>query len=664
VVLADLLKFISMHKLLLGWLLLLIGEAVYASDDTSPFGKVTKEELSATYYPLDSTAEAVFLRNNGKVHISYEENLGFRAHYTREVKIKIYRTSGFDWADVVLPYYVKDKYKAEMIQDIEGFSYTLHGDAIQKNGLEKKDVFTEEVNEAYSQKKFAFPNVREGSIIEYKYTMVSPYIFQLDDWKFQYEIPVKWSEFTAKIPAFYEYQMLYQGYVPLIKNEAELEKWEQRLGQYTYNNAKYLWAVENVPAFSDESFISNKDDYIAKLTFQLTKENFPGRSVRDYMETWPQLTDDLLKLTDFGKYLKRKDGKETVEQLTAGLSADLEKARAIYNYLTGLLRWNGKISLYPDTSPKELLETKTGNSTDLNILLTNWLNLAGINASPVLLSTRAHGRIQTKYPKIDQFNYAVVHTQIEGKDYLLDISDPAQPLGMIPIYCLNNQGLLVDSKEERWVPLESGQVYQVDNYYNVGYQESEDQFAINVNHVYRGYGALTARQQLRDQPEEVTGYQQTDFKVMDELALEKNLRISYTRHSGGRHSGIEKLGDYIYIETFPNSPVSENPFKATQRKHPIDYNYRRVYKQTLNIQLPDGYEVEELPASQSLALEGNTAQFVFRSQVTAVSVQVVSLLRINRSLIAPEQYQQLRNLYEEMLVKHQEKIVLHKVKTE
>jgi len=53
------------------------------------------------------------------------------------------------------------------------------------------------VNEAYSQKKFAFPNVREGSIIEYKYTMVSPYIFQLDDWKFQYEIPVKWSEFTA-----------------------------------------------------------------------------------------------------------------------------------------------------------------------------------------------------------------------------------------------------------------------------------------------------------------------------------------------------------------------------------------------------------------------------------------------------------------------------------
>jgi len=111
--------------------------ATQASDDTSPFGKVTKEELAATYYPLDSTAEAVFLRNNGKVHISYEENQGFRAYHIREVKIEIYRSAGFDWAEIVLPYYVKYKYKAEIIRDIEGFSFTLHADAIQKNGLEK-----------------------------------------------------------------------------------------------------------------------------------------------------------------------------------------------------------------------------------------------------------------------------------------------------------------------------------------------------------------------------------------------------------------------------------------------------------------------------------------------------------------------------------------------
>ncbi|WKN44699.1 transglutaminase domain-containing protein [Tunicatimonas pelagia] len=649
-----------MGKLKFGWLVLcLLVTVAYAEDTTSPFGQVTRAELASTYYPLDSTANAVMLRNNGEVHFSYEENIGFRAHYTQEVKIKIYRSAGFQWADVVLPYYVKDKYKAEIIRGVEGFSYTLSGDLIQKTGLDKKDVFTEKATDAYSLKKFAFPNVREGSIIEYKYTLTSPYIFQLRDWEFQYEIPVKWSEFTAEIPAFYEYQILYQGYVPMVKNEAKLNKLEQRLGQYTYNNAKYVWAVENVPAFTDESFISNKDDYLAKLTFQLTKENFPGRAVRDYMETWPQLTDDLLKLTDFGRYLKRKDGKETVKQLTTGLSTNLEKAQAVYNYLKQQLRWNGEISLYPDTSPKNLLITQIGNSTDLNILLNNWLNLAGVEAKPVLLSTRAHGRIQTKYPKVSQFNNAIVHTQIEGKEYLLDITDPAQPFGMIPIYCLNNQGLLVDAKEEKWIPLERGQIYQVENYYNVKYEASEDQFYNIVSQIYRGYGALTMRQQLRDKPEEITGYQYEDFKVINEDKLSKDLRMSYTRQSG-----IEQLGDYIYLETFPQSPVAENPFKVTDRQHPIDYSYRQVYKQTLSLQLPPGYEAEELPSSQSVSLEGNTVQFIFQVQQTTVAVQVLSLLRIDRSLIASEQYQELRTLYQEMLTKHQEKIVLRKIKSE
>lgn len=631
----------------------------FASDKASPFGQVTRAELESTYYELDSTAEAAILRDKGDVRIIYEDGRGFRAHYTREVKIKIYRKSGFSWADVELPYYVKDKYKAEMIRDIEAYSYTLHQESIQKNGLEKKDIFTDEVSERWSLKKFAFPNVREGSIIEYKYTVVSPYIFQLRDWQFQYEIPVVWSEYSAKIPAFYEYKILYQGYVPLVKNEAELDKRELRIGQYTYNNAKYQWAAENIPAFADESFISNKEDYLARLTFQLAKENFPGRAVRDYMETWPKLTDDLLKLTDYGKFLKRKDGKEKVEELTVGLSSNLDKAKAIYKFLGRQIRWNGENSLYPKTSPKDLLADGTGNSTDLNILLNNWLTLAGIDATPVLLSTRGHGLIQMKYPVIDQFNYSVVFAKIDGKEYLLDITDPYQPFGIIPIYCLNGYGLLVDKKEEQWIALERGHIYHAESFLTTELQPESETLITTVNKIYRGYAALDVRQQLRNDPEGIPEYSVDDFRVIDQDNIEKDLRILYTQ----QQSAIQ-LGDYLYVETFPGSPFDENPFKATERKHPIDYSYRRTYRQTLNLKIPEGYIVEELPASVTLNLEGSLVQFIFQSQQNSVGIQVVSLIRINQSLISAEQYQELRRLYEEILVKHQEKIVLKKTKTE
>lgn len=629
----------------------------YASDETSPFGEVTRAELESAFYTHDSTAEAVILRDKGSVRIEYDDQLGFRARYTREVKIKIYRSSAFSRADIVLPYYVKDKYKAERIDDIEANTYNLEQGSIQKTELSKKEVFTEEMDDSWSLKKFALPNVREGSVIEYTYTLVSPYLFHLRDWQFQYEIPVLWSEYSATIPAFYEYLILHQGYVPLAETEAEMDRRKLQLQQYTYNNAKYYWASEHVPAFADESFISNKEDYIARLTFQLAKENFPGRAVREYMETWPKLADDLRSMTDFGRFLKRKDGKETVAQLTAGLATDMEKARAIYHHLGQQLRWNEEYSLYPDTSPKALLETRTGNSTDLNIILTNWLQLAGITAEPVLLSTRDHGRVQVKYPVIDQFNTSVVFARIEGEEYLLDLTDPYQPFGTIPMQCLNGYGLVMDTKEERWVALERGYHYHTESYQNIVYNPQARQFETTFSQVYRGYAALNQRQQLRDQPEDVAGHQAADFKVINLDEHDQDLRISFTQLDADTD-----LADYLYVETFPTTPFSENPFKATERQHPIDYSYRRTYKQVFNLSIPEGYEVEEVPEATTVVLEGNTVQFVFQPQVTALTVQIMSLLRINQSLVDARQYQELRKLYEEVLVKHQEKIVLRKVR--
>lgn len=629
----------------------------YASDDTSPFGEVAIAELESTFYAPDSTAEAAILRDKGSVRIIYDDHLGFRAFYTREVKIKIYRSSGLSWGDVVLPYYVKDKYKAERIDDIEANTYNLEEGRIQKTELTKDAVFTEDMDESWNLRKFALPNVREGSVIEYTYTLVSPYLFHLRDWQFQYEVPVVWSEYSATIPAFYEYLILHQGYVPLAESEAEMSRHKLQLRQYTYNNAKYFWASEHIPAFADESFISNKEDYISKLTFQLAKENFPGRAVREYMETWPKLAGDLLSLTDYGRFLKRKDGKETVEELTAGLTSDLEKAQAIYGYLGQHLRWNEEYSLYPEGTPKSLLESRVGNSSDLTAILTNWLRMADIDANPVMVSTRGHGRVQVKFPVIDQFNTSVVYAKIENQEYLLDITDPYQPFGVIPIQCLNGYGLVVDTKEERWVALERVHRYHTENYLSVIYNFETSQFETTVNQVYRGYAALAQRQQLRDEPKEVVGYQMEDFRVINQEKTDEDLRMTFTQ----LEPAVD-LGDYLYVETFPKSPFAENPFKAAERQHPIDYSYRRTYKQVFNLVIPEGYAVEEVPTSTTASLEGNVVQFVFQPQVSAVSVQVMSIIRINQSLVDAQQYQELRKLYEDVLVKHQEKIVLRKIK--
>ena len=64
----------------------------------------------------------------------------------------------------------------------------------------------------YDAKKFAIPNVKEGSVIEVFYTLESPFVFQFRSWEFQSEIPKLQSEFWALIPGNYLYNVSLRGY--------------------------------------------------------------------------------------------------------------------------------------------------------------------------------------------------------------------------------------------------------------------------------------------------------------------------------------------------------------------------------------------------------------------------------------------------------------------
>ena len=67
-----------------------------------------------------------------------------------------------------------------------------------KTYLLDKDIFTLKESENWTVKKFTLPNIKEGTVIEYKYSIISPYL-SIDDWDFQSNIPKIKSEFDASI---------------------------------------------------------------------------------------------------------------------------------------------------------------------------------------------------------------------------------------------------------------------------------------------------------------------------------------------------------------------------------------------------------------------------------------------------------------------------------
>ncbi|MGB3777684.1 MAG: DUF3857 domain-containing protein [Tunicatimonas sp.] len=614
----------------------------------------TWQELRQSYYPGDSTTPAAILRDEGQLWFEYRDDQGFVALLTRTVKIKIYSTEGLGWGNVAVGYY-DGGYRQENVTDVWGTTFNEENGRIAESKLTSDAIFQDDFSEHGRVKKFALPNVRPGSVIVYSYTLRSPYLMTLRDWQFQYEIPVQHSELTARIPAFYQYSILRHGYAELSANEAEVLRGEKRLGRYTYNDAKYRWEAQAVPAFNDESFISAKEDYLTRLTFQLAKEDFPGRSTRAYMETWPKLSSDMLSLTDYGKYLRRNDGRDMAEQLAASATTDLEKAQAIYQYVNTTLAWNGENRYAPSQSPKQVLSERSGNSTDINLVLRNMLDFAGITAKPVLLSTRNHGQVSVKYPILNQFNYSVVHAVIDGAEYLLDGTDPDLPFGVLPLQCINGYGLIVDKDEERWVALASGEGYHTETFVTVAYDSVSNQLRAQVGLKEKGYAALYKRKAHREDPKQLPGFSEKKFGIKNLEDINKGVITSFESAYP-----VTQTPDFVYINPFHYSELDDNPFKAAQRQHPVDYSYLRTYKYTFSLKIPAGYEVEEAPTSTQYVLEDQSVQFLFQTQVTMVGVQVLSLMKVNRALIAADRYPQLKELYETLAAKHAESIVLKK----
>ena len=173
-------------------------------------GKVTIQELNQKKHATDTSAVAAILFSKGKSFIEYTNTDGFVLISEIEYKIKIYKKEGLNWANKEIAYYVGGTSK-ESASINKATTYNLVNGKIEKTKLNGEGEFKEDVNKNWNSLKFTMPNVKEGSIIEYKYTIKSKYFSNLQDWRFQQIIPVDYSEYKTIIPEYFSYNFYTRG---------------------------------------------------------------------------------------------------------------------------------------------------------------------------------------------------------------------------------------------------------------------------------------------------------------------------------------------------------------------------------------------------------------------------------------------------------------------
>jgi hypothetical protein len=653
------------------------------------FGKPEPADFLAKNFVADSTAPAVVLYDFGNTRFRLN-GTSFQLESERVTRIKILKKAGYEMATVEVPLYHKEQSEEKLV-GLKGFTYNEVGGKIEKVKLEVGQAFTEERTKNVKVRKFTLPNVREGAVIEYAYTVTSDFLFNFQDWTFQREIPTRWSEFRASIPEYFDYKMLMQGYEPLA-----LQTQEQSQEQYTLRErvnkvdgvgfsgattheatqsqvimaraTNYHWAMRNVPALRNEPFMTTPSDYVARINFELAGENMPGQGYQNVAGSWEKINADLLSSDEFGGQLDRAGFlAEALKALVTQYPDPAARAAAVRDLITKHVKYDGT-NRYSASGPlKKSYELHRGTAADVNLLLIAALRQAGLAAQPVLLSTRTHGRVDANFPQLQQFNYVIGLLPLgDDKELLLDATEPLLPCGTLPTRCLNQTGRLVaKGAEGRWVSLSPSQMLNHFQQVTLAVDE-QGNLSGQVHEEHAGYAGAAAREKLQQLGEkkyvtELAGrhasWELPSYKFNQVAEVDRPLTLNYElRQPASTPGGARE----IYLNPLALFGESRNPFQHAQRLYPVDFGAPVQDVIMVTLTLPAGYTAE-LPKSAVVEMPGKGGRYVFTAVNSAPStVQLVSRLSLSKPIYGAEEYALLREFYRIALAKQAEALVLKK----
>jgi hypothetical protein len=662
----------------------------YGQADPIKFGKPDPQDFEAKNFVADSAAEAVILCDFGRSRFAMVDN-DFKVVFDRVLRIKILKKSGYDWATLKVPLYKKDK-QEEKLTNLRGYTYNMVNGQLAKDKLESSAVFSEQTSVNNSIRKFTLPNVRVGSVIEVAYSVSSDFLFNFQDWQFQNTIPVRWSEYRASIPEYFEYKMLMQGYETLAEQERTDGSAQFTLrsaggfveGSSAFSGAggrqaassetvtarvtNYRWAMKNVPAFRDEPFMTTTNDYISRIDFELAGYRWPNQPYQSVAGSWEKINTSLLEDENFGTQLKRGGFlKEKVAAIMAQHSDLATRVAAIHQLVRQSVKHNGKSGFYATSTLRHAYDQHTGNAADVNLLLIALLRDAGLEANPVLLSTRSNGMVNQSLPLLSKFNYVVAHVVLpEKQEMLVDATEELLPCGTLPTRCLNGQGRLImpHAQESRWIDLQPTQRFV--EYRKVDLKLDErGALTGSVHQEHGGYYAHHEREQLHTQGEKKymeelakrhEGWSVSKFAFHQQEDLSKPLSLDYEFAVIGSDASAGTL----YLNPLREFDSVKNPFVHEDRRFPVNFGAAMEETTLLTITLPAGYETEELPKQAILDLPDNGGRFMYSATSQNGAVQVVSRLNLRKPVYSAEEYASLREFYTRMLAKHAEQIVVKK----
>ena len=644
-----------MYKPLILFACLAISVPLFAQkgSDIPGFGKVEKADLEMKSCDFDEKAEAVVLFEVGELYCDLSE-MGSGMQYERHIRIKILKDKGKDKADIHLPYY--SFHNAEYIKNLQAQTYNLDAAGnITVTKVEKKLIYEKAIDKLHSEQVFTFPEVKAGSIIEYKWTQ-SWNGFALEDWYFQQDIPVKYSRYRIDFPNEIEVYA-----TPLCVLPYEIKK------DTKGTRSIQTYSMKNIPALRDEPYISCDEDYLQRIELRFLAVNLPTRR-QSLIKTWPEQVKTLMEDEDFGVQLKRNIPRTAdLDEQLKSITDPYRKMVIIHEYVRKNMEWNGRRNIWALNGVRAAWKDKKGTSGEINLILVNLLKDADLKAHAMLVSTRSHGVVNTSVADYDQFDKVLAYVEIGDKTYVLDGTEKNTPSYLIPLNVMYSEGLVIEKPETfewGWKPLW--------NENTILKNTVVMQAAIDEKGFMKGHASLFSYdyarvERIEDAKKDKSKFLEKYFKAdnqgasVDSLELENLDADSLPLIQKVQFSiPVNASGEYKYFSTNLFTRLEKNPFLADTRFSDVFFGVNQTFNLIANITIPEGYAFETLPKNMRMIMPDTSISITRRLVAENNQLAVRISLDFKKPFFTVEEYADFKEFYKQLFAILSEQIAIKK----
>lgn len=627
--------------------LLLLTVYLSATAQEMKFGNYSAAEIALTQCEFEPEAGAVVLGEIGRSYFIIP-----LLHTNKHIRLKILDNKSAEKGDVVIRYYAGDN-QQEMIVDLKAQTMNMVDGKQVITKLSKKDFYEVDAGNGYKEIRFTFPKVEAGAILEYEYKIISKNLTFLDGWVFPNDIPTRFSTYSIDIPEGLDYKMFGQGI---------------RFAEVNANRPpnKAEWTLTALKSIKPEPYMNNFIDHVDKVEFQLAgyiPANTGGytgpKGYQTVLTNWQALSDDLFAIDRFKSYFRNNSLTKSLQDIPLAGESPIEKAKSAYAYVQQHFTHNGKFGFVPSQTLKDTWNNKTGSIADLNLLLLAILNERDIQAHPVLISTKGNGRAQLiPFPYALQFNELLIAADIDSTPVLLNVYDKQVPFGYLPLDNLVEEGFVVKSSDSQIIPLQTNYRSGIQQMVNISLNEGKVLFAHQIR--FADFDAIDYTKRRAKQTEAnwhaLFNLHNADI-VFDAEEKDISTKRQQLQTSFKLYRDYEE-SELLLVQPFPIARMTENPFTATERNFPVDFNFNFADSYTSILEIPDNYELDDFPEELIVALPDDIGSFMYRPVLIKNTLKINLVWQLNKTMIDAADYPALKSFMEQVTGKLKEPIIL------